>query len=239
VTYIFFALTILASALIQGMTSFGFSLVALPILALFLGLDVIVPILVILSLFLNLTIIFKLKGSIDIKKIAILLVTGVIFTQLGVKILVLADENILKIAVGILLLFASFILYKGYSINMKKKSLSYLIAGIFSGILNGSLSFGGPPVVVMLAAENEGKDNFRKNLTFYFLCLNFFTVPSFFLNNLMEKNHIPFMIIGTIATILGSYIGVVIGNRTDERIFRKLTLGLIGIMGIITIVSTI
>lgn len=238
-TYIFFALTILFSALVQGMTSFGFSLVALPVLALFLGLDIIVPILVILSLFLNLTIIFKLKGYINIKKISILLFTGVIFTQLGVKILVLADENILKFGVGILLLLSSFVLYKGYTINMKKKNLSYLIAGIFSGILNGSLSFGGPPIVVMLAAENEGKDNFRKNLTFYFLCLNFFTVPSFFFNNLMGKDHIPFMIIGIVSTILGSYIGVIIGNKIDEGIFRKLTLGLIGIMGIITIISTI
>lgn len=237
--YIFFSLAIFFSAIIQGMTSFGFSLVALPILAIFLGLEIIVPILVVLSLVLNLTIIFKLKGSVNVKKISILLISGVIFTQLGVKILIFADEKILKFLVGILLLVASAVLYKGYKINMKKKSLSYLIAGIFSGLLNGSLSFGGPPIVVMLAAENEGRDSFRKNLTFYFLCLNLFTVPSFFLNDLLGKEHILFLILGVFATFIGSYIGVILGNRTNEKIFRKLTLGLIATMGLITILSLI
>ena len=238
-TYIFFTFIIFFSSLIQGMTSFGFSLVALPLLAIFLGLDIVVPILVALSLVLNLTIIFKLTGTIDIRKIFILLVAGIIFTQFGVKILVYTDENILKLFVGILLVISSFILYKGYKINMKQKKLSYLIAGISSGLLNGSLSFGGPPIVVMLAAENEGRDNFRKNLTFYFLCLNIFTVPSFFFNNLLGKTHLTFLIMGIVATILGSFIGVAIGNKTGEKNFRKLTLGLIGLMGIITIVGAI
>ena len=131
---------IFIAAVVQGATSFGFSLIALPLLGLLYPLKIVVPTLVALSLLLNSIILIKLKVKPQIKELLILGIFAILTIPIGVKLLLVMDESLLKIIVSILLILVSILMLKGIKIQLKNKKLSYAITGMLSGILNGAVS---------------------------------------------------------------------------------------------------
>jgi uncharacterized membrane protein YfcA len=235
VTILIPGLIIFFSALVQGATSFGFSLIALPLLGLVLDLKNIVPMLVLFSLFMNIIILIRLKRKPHIKALLMMFIVAVIFTPIGVQILKVMDESILKIFIGILLIVVAILLKRGYRVHIQNEKLTFLIAGVLSGIFNGSVSISGPPIVVMLSNNDTERDLFRISLTTYFLLLNIITVFLYFNGGLLSagiiKSYlglIPFLIGGTIA-------GTLLGSHIDEVKFKNVVLNLLVVMGIMNL----
>ncbi len=232
-----FSLIIFIAAVIQGMTSFGFSLVAMPFLTLFISLKLIVPTLVVCSLLLNVIIFSRMKGTLHVRRIMVMLVIGIVSTPIGVELLTIIDERYLKAFVGILVIISAIIMMKDVHISFRNKTVTYGLTGLFSGILNGSVSLSGPPVVLMLVNEGEDKNNFKKNLSAYFLALNIFTIPSFIVKGYISAEVIKMVLFGSVAIIVGASIGIKLGEKIDESKFRKIILTMIMVMGIMTLVS--
>lgn len=230
---------IIFSAMVQGATGFGFSLLAVPLLAFVLPLNVIVPILVLFSLLLNVIVFFKLQGHVDKVKIGILIGFGLISIPIGINALQGLDENIIKLAVGIIVIVSAVAMNFGIKIHFKNEKVAYGLTGILSGILNGASSLSGPPVILMLSNEGVEKSTFRKTLATYFLALNLFSIPMFVLNGMVTTEVLSKSVILLPALIIGVLIGVGLGNKLPEKIFRKITLTLIFLMGIMTIISSI
>jgi uncharacterized membrane protein YfcA len=152
---VFASIIIFVSCFIQGITSFGFSLVAVPLLSMFLSLKVIVPLLVIFSFVLNSIILVKLKDYINFKEIYILILSAVIATPIGANILINVNERILQLMVGIIVVFSAILFKTGFKIKLKNEKLAYFPVGFMSGILNGSVSLSGPPIILFLTNQGE------------------------------------------------------------------------------------
>jgi uncharacterized protein len=238
-TMVFSFLIILLASVIQGMTSFGFSLIAVPLLGLLMPLKDFVPMLVIFSFLLNLILYRNLKGRYNKKRIIVLAFSGLASTIFGISMLKYVDNNILKLVVGIVILISSILMLFGIRITIKVKVLGDILAGVFSGLLNGSVSLSGPPVIILLSNEDTEKEVFRKTLTTYFLLLNFISLPMFFFNGLLTRGIALKAIINLPALGLGMFLGFFIGNRISERYFKKLTLGMIFILGIVSVLSAV
>lgn len=237
-TIILGLLVIFAASCIQGMTSFGFSLLAVPLLGLFMPLSTIVPMLVLYSLLLNFMILFKLKEKPDFKAIGIILVTGTLATPLGANLLKTANPDILKFSVGLIIFVSGFFMYKGYKVEMKNKTMSFLTTGFMSGVLNGSISMSGPPVILFMTNEGVEKSQFRTNLTSYFFILNVMTVFVFFANGQMGPEVLKISGMLFPALVIGVLAGVSLGNKAKEDSFRTYTIFLIMAMGILSVVSS-
>jgi len=232
-----YILIIFFAALVQGMTSFGFSLLAMPFLTFFMPLQLIVPILVVCSLCLNCIIFFQLKGQLYIKRMILMLIVGIVSTPIGVELLTLVDEKHLKFCVGSLIIISALIMFKGIHFRFSNKQITYIITGFMSGVLNGSVSLSGPPVVLMFVNEGQEKETFRKNISGYFLTLNIFTIPSFFAKGLLTHEVITYSGIGIVALSIGAIIGVNVSEGIDELKFKRLVLMMIMGMGLMTIIS--
>lgn len=238
ITHIIFGFIIMfIASMTQGIASFGFSLIALPLLGIFLPIRIVVPILIIYSLILNTAILSQLRKYVDLKDIWIILVFGIIATPFGGHLLKIAPENILKGLVGIILIIAALINYKGYKIKVKNQRLTYIPVGVVSGLLNGSVSLAGPPVVLFLSNQGVEKQTFRANLTTYFWILNIITIPTYFLQGLITRYVITYSIYLIPGLVLGTLLGIKIGNKVDDTMFKKLTIGLITAMGVMSLVS--
>lgn len=230
---------IMCSAMVQGVTSFGFSLLAVPLLSLIMPLKLIVPIIVIYSLAINIIIFSKVKGHINKLQITLLVSFGIVSIPLGVYGLRVVDDNIIKLIVGIAILISAISMDFGFKVKMKNQNIAYAITGCLSGILNGSSSLSGPPVILLLSNEGASKENFRKTLSTYFLILNLFTIPIFVMNKMVTSE----VLINTLklspALFIGVISGVFMGNKLPDNKFKKITLTLIFTMGILTISSSI
>lgn len=236
---LFGILIIFMAAMTQGATSFGFSLIALPLLGIMYPLQVVVPILMIYSLILNSLILYHIRKHVDFKKIMVLVIFGMIGTPFGVYLLKVLDESFLKLLVGIIIVIVAVVNFSGYHIKVKNEKASFIPIGFASGLLNGSVSFGGPPIVLFLNNQGVEKQVFRGNLTLYFWMINLFSIPTYFFSGLITSEVISYSGYLFPGLILGTLFGIQIGNRVEEQLFKKISLSLIMGMGFLSIFSGI
>ncbi|WP_425449036.1 sulfite exporter TauE/SafE family protein [Dethiothermospora halolimnae] len=228
---------IFSAGFIQGVTSFGFSLFSLPLLGLFMPLKLVVPMLVVYSLIMNSMILYNVRKDINLKKIYIMIISSFIATPIGANLLINVSESLLKISVGIIVTISAIAFYFGYKVKVKNEKIAYIPIGFFSGLLNGSVSLSGPPVILFLTNQGVKKQTFRATLTAYFWVLNIMTVITFTYKGLINGEVMEYTGYLLPALIVGVLLGIKLGNKVKEEIFEKLTTVLIIIMGILSIIS--
>ncbi len=225
------------AAALQGLSGFGFSILALPLLTLFLSPRLIVPILLLYSMIINLVVLRSSYKELRWKENLMLFFCGILAMPIGVHILVNLNENILKAFIGAVIIGFSIFSFKGYQIKLKNDNLAMAISGIFSGILGGSISMSGPPIIIFLKNKKVGKHSFRGNLAIYFFILNIFSIPVFYWNGLLTAEVFEL----SLRFLPGLLIGVVLGNFLSHKIkessFHDLTLILLFIIGLIAFLS--
>lgn len=233
-------ISILLASLVQGITGFGFALIAVPLLSLFIPeLRNITPIIVIYSFLTNIIIVYKTRHYIDLKKILPLIIFGIIATPLGIYILLYINVNTLKIVVGLIITITALAMLRNYKIKIKNQNISYGVVGLLSGLLNGSAGLSGPPVVLFLTNQNTDKDVFRANLTFYGIATNIFAIILFVSEGIVNTSVLNFTAIYLPALILGVFGGIKISSKINETLFKNLTIYLILFLGLYTVISTI
>lgn len=233
-------ISILLASFIQGITGFGFALIAVPLLSLFIPeIRNITPIIVIYSFLTNIIIIYNSRHYINLKKILPLVIFGIIATPIGTCTLLYVKVDTLKIIIGSIITITAFAMFKNFKFKIKNQSVSYGIVGLLSGFLNGSTGLSGPPVVLFLTNQNTDKEVFRANLSFYGIATNIFAITIFILEGIVTTSVFNFALLYLPALIIGVLSGIKISTKINEIIFRKLTIYLIAFLGLYTVISTI
>lgn len=232
-------LVILLAGFVQGVTSFGFALVSLPLLSQILPVRQTVPVIVVLSLLTNVSILAACYKHLAVRKALLLILTGMVAAPFGTYLLLYISETWLKIIAGALILLFAAIMLLGRSFPVRSEKLGFVTAGLASGLLNGSISTSGPPVALFLSNQGTDKQTFRANLTFYAMVLHIVTILSFSYNGLLDKTVVSALVWTTPAMIVGVSAGIWAGSRMNERFFRKTVLVLIIISGLWTILTGI
>jgi uncharacterized protein len=170
----------LVGASIQSATGFGFALVLSP--ALFAAFDPVeaVTSLLLLSLALNLLVLFE-RGRpehVDWRALAPMLVAALPGLAVGAVALALLSKEALQVAVGIAVILAAAWQLSRRSARDPSASHRALppaagwAAGFASGALTTSISVSGPPIVLWLEAHGVRPEEFRASLAASFLVLN-------------------------------------------------------------------
>ncbi len=231
------SLIFITAAILQGLTGFGFSILSLPLITLLISPKIAVPILVLYSIVINIVVFFSARKAFKLKKVWILMIFGIIGVPIGAHFLVTLNDNLIKLFIGIFITIFGILLLFGFRRKIKHEKISMVPIGIISGILSGSVSMGGPPVILFLSNQGANKQAFRANLAVYFFILNIFTIPVYFLNGLITKIVISYSITFLTALVIGVIIGNFLSHKIKENHFRKLTLILLIIMGLLSIIS--
>jgi uncharacterized membrane protein YfcA len=231
---------IFLASFILGITSFGFALVAVPLLNLIFPLQVLVPVLIIYGVFINGLVLLPIYKHLDLRGMQYLVGAGILGVPLGTYLLLILDESILKIGIGIIIIISAWALYTGYRVNIKNEKLGNAVAGFTSGLLNGSLTMSGPPVILFYSNQNLEKQVFRANLAFYFTLTNIITLPALYWGGLLTPQVfqysaaiLPTVLLGAVGVILGSKVG----TNMEGSLFKRLSLILIFMMGVLSIIS--
>lgn len=224
------------SSFIQGVTSFGFSLIALPLLALILPFNEIVPLLVLFSLVLNLIMLSKLYKQVNLRLIFMLMLSGGVGIPIGIYLLNVVSPIILKQASGILIAIVAFILIKGKRFTLHRPERFYGPIGLLAGVLQGSLSLSGPPIVLFLSNQNVDKMTFRANLTAFFTMMNVISLPGFIFSGVVTDHVIKLALSTMPLMVLGLIIGMHFVKYLNEEIFKKASLSLMLLSGIMAFI---
>ncbi len=236
---IFGMVTFFAAALLQGLSGFGFSILAIPLITIILTPKVTVPILLMYSMIINIAVLYSSRKHIDFSRIWLLLIFGIIGVPIGTQLLIMVNENYLKLFIGILILSFGILLAKGIRKKLKHEKLGMIPVGLVSGILGGSISVSGPPLIILMANQDVDKQTFRASLALYFFLLNIFTLPVYIYNGLITEEVLSYSVTFLPGLLAGVILGNLYSHKIAEQHFRKLTLTLLIVLGLIAIFSSI
>jgi len=233
------SIIIFLAAFLQGTTGFGFSLFSIPLLTLFISPKTVIPMILLVSVIINISVLYNSRKSLNFKVILPIFLFGILGVPVGAKLLLILPDYVLKIVIGIFILMFGILFYFNVHFKVKHEKVARVIVGFFSGLLNGSITMSGPPIIIFLANEQKGKMHFRAHLASFFLLLTLFTIPVYIYFGLITKVVVDYALIFSVAVIAGVLGGNILIRRIQEVHFRKLTLIIIILMGVLAVYSGI
>jgi len=181
----------------------------------------------------------KLKNQVDWKRIAPLIIAGIVGLPLGTYLLVVMKGSMLKVAIGITVTLFAAISFAGFKKEIKNEKIASVFVGFISGLLKGSTSMSGPPVVLFLTNQDCKKQVFQANIIGYFTVLGLATIPFFILGNLMTKQVVRYSALFIPITILATISGMKLNKNIEEKLFRNITLILSMITGLLSVITSL
>lgn len=227
------------AAMVQGIAGFGRALISAPLIALFMPADETVVIMIVLGFVGAVVMVLKTYKNLHLKKMIPMVIAGVLGSIAGVQILSVIPVKELKIVMGAFIIISAIILATGFRIKIKNERIAFSVAGFIGGLTNGAISFGGPPTVLFLQNQNEEKNAFRANLSFFFLTIGLVGGLNLILNGMLTANLAATAGVLAVPTILGTFFGNFLSHKFPEEIFRKIVLVILFIAGVMAIVMSL
>lgn len=228
---------VLLAGFIQGLVGFGSGLVMVPILVLIIDPKILIPAVLIHGLVMNGALAFEAGKSIQIGRIAPILLGGLFGLPFGVYLLIFLSPDVLKIMIGSVIVLFGVLLLSGVNFHLRREKMFSIPIGLASGLLNGSVSMSGPPVILFFANQGVMKDNFRANLVTYFFFLNIFTLGVFAIMGLITIDVLVLAGVTLPLALVGIIIGTKVSKKVKENVFRRIALILVSLAGSVSFVS--
>ncbi len=238
-TLILVALIILVASTVKGLTGFGFALTSLPLLTIFLAPKTAVPLITVCSVFLDGYTLYEARKNVQYRAIIPLVISGIIGMILGTYFLVSLDSQVIRLAIGIVTVLFTAASMMGIRREINNEKMASIPVGLVSGILGGSMSISGPPIVLFFNNQNIEKTVFRANLIAYFFSLYVATVPAYVFGNLITVDLLGSSAVMVPIMFLGATMGIRLSRRVDEGVFKKIVLLLVLVTGIMAILSAL
>ena len=153
--------TMVIAYIIFGITGFGSALIASPILALFIPVAKIVPLLAIVDMFAAITNVARHSRHADLAELKRLVPLMIIGSLIGATLLLRTRPDILLLALGIFV-----ILYAIYALSRRKpqgqfKPVAAIPFGLIGGVFSALFGSGGFLYALYLSARLEAKEQVR------------------------------------------------------------------------------
>jgi len=230
-------IAIVLAGLVASLTGFGFAIISVPLLMLFMPPKVVVPLVLMLSMVLKLMLIVETRKWIDLRRIWPLLLTGTATVPLGAYLLLLLDPEPLRILVGLVVVVSALALLSGLRWTVRNEKLNLVPLGLLSGILGGSTGMPGPPVVLFFSNQGLEKRTFRANLVLYFACTSITGVISTAAGGLITRDMLVSWAGLLPALGIGTWAGIRLARSTDQDQFRRIVLSVLILTGIMAVAS--
>lgn len=233
--YFFLLLIFLVAGFTQGVTGFGFGLLAIPLLSLFIDIKTAVPLCSLLGILITTFLSLRLRRHIDRRKILPLLCGCIPGVAVGTLVLKKAPTELLSVLMGVML-----IAYTLYRMTGKRQPRGIhprwaYAAGFFTGAVSSAFSAGGPPTIIYATLRGWNKNEIKATLSGFFLTGGLTVVTAHALTGLTTGLVLHYFLLSAPVVIAGVFIGSLLYDRIDTGAYLKLLHYLLLGMGILMI----
>lgn len=231
---------IFVAAFVRSALGFGDAVVAMPLLAMVIGLKTATPLVAFMGPTISIIILARSWRGGDMKSAARLIVASLLGIPLGIYGLARLPEEPLKIALGILiLLYGVFGLARpGARIRNEKAWLPWLV-GWTAGVLGGAYNTNGPPVVAYGMLRGWPPERFRATLQGYFLPTGLAILAGHGIAGMWTGEVFRFYLYSLPAIVIGVVLGGLVNRKLTHDLFAKLVYGFLAAMGAVLLVRTL
>jgi uncharacterized protein len=226
------------ASFLGGVTGFGYSLVATPLLLL-TGYDLpfVVTVNLALALVTRISVAVRFRRSMWPRRVAMLVGGSVPGLWLGVLVLGAVSASDIKVAAGIVTMVAALLLARSVSAPPPRHTIpgAPVVAGFFGGFLGASTSLNGVAPVLLLARDKAAPRSFLADLAMYFVGANAIGLAILALEGTIDTAALaPAFLVWLPGSLLGNWLGTTLGPRLPEVGFRRLTLAVVFVAGGLT-----
>jgi uncharacterized membrane protein YfcA len=219
----------------HAVSGLGFSIVCVPTFTVLYGGRDGVRLSNLLALGVNLLVLGREGRHADFRRAFSLLVPAAVAAPLAAVAIHYANEDVLSIVAGVLVLATVIALVLGARAPSLSGPLGAIVAGSASGAMNVVAGIGGPTVASYASNAQWPPDRLRPTLATYFLGLNMVSVAARGAPDISSG-----LLIGcAVALVVGYTAGVVLRGRIDVRHLQLATLLLAGCGAVAAIVTGI
>ncbi len=225
----------LVSGITQGLTGFGYSLVFVSFMVIFLPPKIVVPVVTIHAALINVMIIYGARRWIELRRVWPLMLAGVCGMPLGTYLLISLSAQTLKPVIGVIIILFAVAFLSGFEHKLRKETAASIFVGFLSGMLNAGTGMSGPPVILFFTNQGVSKDVFRANLAAYFMFVNLSTLLFFLYKGLVTADVARYSAMLLPGLVIGAVGGIRLSAAVDENIFKKIALLIVIMAGIMSV----
>jgi uncharacterized membrane protein YfcA len=238
------AVAVLAGAVAQSATGFGFALIASPALFAVFDSGEAVTAIAVLSIVLSVLVMADGgSGLVRWRALRPVHVAALPGLALGLVALEVLPKAVLQLVVGVAVVIAVLVQLRQRAAGAEPGETSLAAAGAVgatTGVLTTSIGVSGPPMVMWLEARGAAPGEFRVTMAAGFLVLNFVAVPALIVvrgaGDAIELGHL-LPLLGVL--VAGYGVGAVAFRRLSAEAFRVAVLVLVVAAGVASAVAGI
>jgi uncharacterized membrane protein YfcA len=232
---------VIAASFLGGVTGFGYSLVATPLLLL-LGfpLPFVVTVNLALAFVTRMPVAYRFRSDLCRRRVTGLIVGSIPGLWLGVQVLEAVPESTIKLGAGLVVMAVALHLWRAESAPAPTRQLpgAPLAAGLAGGFLGSSTSLNGVAPVLLLARDRASPRSFLADLALYFVVSNGIGLLVLLADGALEPDALaPAFLVWLPGSLLANWVGTLVGPRLPEAGFRRATLAIVFVAGAVTAVT--
>jgi uncharacterized membrane protein YfcA len=229
---------IFVATVIRSAFGFGEALIAVPLLALLMPVEVAAPLAVLLSITVAGVVVIQDWHKIHVRSAGWLIFFTLFGIPCGLLVLTTVAEAIVKALLGIVIIaFSLYCLLSRTQLELKTDRLAWVF-GFSAGVLGGAYGMNGPPLVVYGALRRWSPEQFRATLQGYFLPASLVGMVGYWLAGLWVPAVTRYFILSLLPAIAAIFLGRAINQRLDGgRFLRYVHIGLMMVGAVLLVQS--
>lgn len=234
-----FALIALLCEIIGTVGGFGSSVFFVPLAGFFFNLKIVLGLTAVLHVFSNLAKIILFRRHINCKLMWLFGIPSTLAVILGAWIVTVTDLKYGELALSLFLITFSVLFFFKQDFVLPANKTNAITGGSIAGFLAGLIGTGGAVRGASMAAFNLEKSVFVGTSAAIDMGVDLSRSIIYLDHGFIGKEHVSLIPILFIVSFVGSYLGKLILNYISQINFKKIVLGLIFLIGIITFIKTI
>ncbi len=229
------------ATLIRSTFGFGEALIAVPLLALSIPIEVAAPVVVLLSITIAAVVVVQDWRRIHMRSAGWLLAPTFLGIPLGIALLTSVHKDIVKGLLAIVIMGFSgyFLLVKRPAELTKDSSIWLLSCGFLAGLLGGAYGMNGPPLVIYGAMRRWSPQHFRATLQGYFLPASVVAMAGYWFAGLWTPAVTRYYLLSLSVALPAIFLGRLVNRRLHGGSFFKYVCAGLVCIGVILLIQAI
>ncbi len=216
-------MVIFGAVIVRAAFGFGDVLVSVPILTLFVGPRLIVPLMGLVGATNALLLLLVERQAVQWRPVRYLLMASVLGVPLGVAVLTWVDETLINLSLGIMLIaFCGWSLTGRRSLRLEAPGWAWPF-GFCAGVMGGAVTATGPPIVVYSTTQDWAPEERRATMQGFFLPNGIFVLVSHGLAGLWTPEVLRLYVLSLPVCLLALPVGTWLAGRLSRPRFELLT----------------
>jgi len=234
-------LVVFVASVVRSAFGFGEALIAVPLLALFLPIQIATPLAVLISVAIAAVILVQDWRKVHVSSSGWLFVPTLAGIPLGIWLLHSTHQELVKAALAIVIvLFSGFFLVGKRPPHLERDSHAWLLGcGFAAGVLGGAYGINGPALVVYGSMRRWSPQHFRATLQGYFLPASALGMLGYRLSGLWTAEVTHYFLIGIFAALPAVFVGRWLNHRMRGEAFLRYVHAGVVVIGIVLLVQAL